>query len=62
MKILKHFTSLPVISTAILAMVTYIGVVYAINSWDTGYQAPLWTDTDVTIGSAGGTCQRVYNG
>lgn len=62
MKILKHFTSLPVISTAILAMVTYIGVVYAINTWDTGYQAPLWTNTDVIIGSAGGTCQRVYNG
>ncbi len=62
MKPLKYFTSIPVISTAILAMVTYIGVVYAINTWDTGYQAPLWTNTDVIIGSAGGTCQRVYNG
>lgn len=62
MQFRKYLTSIPIIATGIVSMCIYIGVVYAINTWDTGYQAPLWTNTDVTIGSAWWTCQRVYNG
>ncbi len=49
-----------ILSTALIAGWIYIGVVYAINTWDTGYQF-VWTQTkDITLSDS--SCRKVTAG
>ena len=59
MSLKKYATSIPIITTLLLAIVSYIGVVYAINSAITGWSVAPSSITDITLIDT--TCRRVTN-